>query len=397
MAFVKANGITIHYRLSGAANGPRVVFLNSLGSDLRIWDAVAERLGERFTILTLDKRGHGLSETTPGPYSIPLLADDVVAVLDALGWDRASIVGLSIGGLIAQQIALQAPDRLESLILMDTACRIGTEDGWNERIEAVRTGGLQAIGNAVATGWFSQSFPSARPEEFTAWRRMLESTPPEGYTACCAALRDADLTGLVDRITAPTLAMAGDTDRATTPDIVRATAERIAGARFAVIEEAGHLPCLERPDEIAALIADHVGGGRRLESDVEGTARFDAGMTVRRAVLGDAHVDRATAAITPFDRDFQRFITEGAWGSVWSSPHLTRRERSIVTLALLAALGHDDEVAMHVRATRNTGASERDVAEAMMHVAVYAGVPAANQAIKIAKRTFAELRKDEEG
>jgi 4-carboxymuconolactone decarboxylase len=121
------------------------------------------------------------------------------------------------------------------------------------------------------------------------------------------------------------------------------------------------------------------------------TPRFEAGMAVRRHVLGAAHVERAEKATTPFDAPFQRFITEGAWGTLWAGDRLTLRERSLVTIALLAALGHDDEVALHVRATRNTGASEADVAEALMHVAVYAGVPAANHAIKIAKRTFAEM------
>lgn len=118
---------------------------------------------------------------------------------------------------------------------------------------------------------------------------------------------------------------------------------------------------------------------------------YERGLATRRQVLGDAHVDRATAQITPFDADFQTFITEGAWGSVWSRPHFTKRERSIVTIALLAALGQDDEVAMHVRATRNTGATADDIREALLHVAVYAGVPAANHAIKIAKKTLAEM------
>jgi 4-carboxymuconolactone decarboxylase len=123
----------------------------------------------------------------------------------------------------------------------------------------------------------------------------------------------------------------------------------------------------------------------------ESENRFEAGMAVRRSVLGDAHVDRAEAVKTVFDEDFQRFITEGAWGSVWSRPGLTKRERSLVTIALLAALGHDDEVAMHVRATANTGASADDIKEALLHVAVYAGVPAANRAIKIAKKALAEI------
>ena len=127
------------------------------------------------------------------------------------------------------------------------------------------------------------------------------------------------------------------------------------------------------------------------------TTRFDTGMATRRSVLGDAHVDRAEAGKTPFDEPFQTFITEGAWGSVWSRPGLTTRERSMITIALLAALGHDEEVAMHVRATANTGASMQDVQEALMHVAVYAGVPAANRAFKIAKKTYGEMGASSEG
>ncbi len=126
-------------------------------------------------------------------------------------------------------------------------------------------------------------------------------------------------------------------------------------------------------------------------SDESRSERYKAGMAVRREVLGDAHVDRASAGTTEFDADFQAFITEGAWGSVWSRPNLTRRERSIVTIALLAALGHDEEVAMHVRATRNTGATREDIREALLHVAVYAGVPAANHAFKIVKKVYADM------
>ncbi len=118
--------------------------------------------------------------------------------------------------------------------------------------------------------------------------------------------------------------------------------------------------------------------------------RFELGMATRRSVLGDAHVDRATAAMTAFDQPFQTFITEGAWGTVWSGSQLTKRERSLITIALLAALGHDEEVAMHVRATANTGATPEDVREALFHVAVYAGVPAANRAFKIARTVYAE-------
>jgi 4-carboxymuconolactone decarboxylase len=123
---------------------------------------------------------------------------------------------------------------------------------------------------------------------------------------------------------------------------------------------------------------------------------FKVGMATRRVVLGGAHVDRATAAMTEFDEPFQTFITEGAWGSVWSRPQLTHRERSLVTIALLAALGHDEEVALHTRATANTGATPEDVREALLHVAVYAGVPAANHAFKIVKKAYAEINEASE-
>ncbi|RUM27057.1 4-carboxymuconolactone decarboxylase [Rhizobium vallis] len=128
-----------------------------------------------------------------------------------------------------------------------------------------------------------------------------------------------------------------------------------------------------------------------MNEDAPSSERYIKGMSTRRAVLGDAHVDRATAAVTEFDRPFQELITEAAWGHVWSRPTLTKRERSIVTIALLAALGQDDEVAMHVRATANTGASREDICEALLHVAIYAGVPAANHAIKIAKQAFEQM------
>lgn len=128
----------------------------------------------------------------------------------------------------------------------------------------------------------------------------------------------------------------------------------------------------------------------------ETSQRWRDGMATRRAVLGDAHVDRATAAMTEFDEPFQTLITEGAWGSVWSRPQLTKRERSIVTIALLAALGHHDEVAMHVRATANTGATPDDIREAMLHVAIYAGVPAANHAIKVVKQALAAMEEEKQ-
>ena len=389
MAFVQVNGITTHYRLGGRPGGRRVLFLNSLGSDLRIWDEVSARLALDCEILAYDMRGHGLSEVAPAPYALETLVGDAVGLLDAVGWPRASLVGLSVGGLVAQGLAIAHPERLEALVLMDTAAKIGTAESWAERIAAVETAGVASIADAVVTRWVSPAFATEQPVVLASWRAMLAQTSAAGYASTCAALGAADLTGSIAAIRAPTLVLVGDGDLSTPPDLVEATARRIPGARFERIAGAGHLPCLERPAEVAQAIARHLAAVAEAQGGEAGSA-FETGMAVRRAVLGAAHVDRATAAITDFDAPFQRFITEGAWGSVWSRPHLTRRERSVVTIALLAALGHDEEVAMHVRATQNTGATPQDIAEALMHVAVYAGVPAANRAIRIAKAALSE-------
>ena len=186
---------------------------------------------------------------------------------------------------------------------------------------------------------------------------MLVRTPAHGYAGTCAAIRDADLRPDAGRIAVPTLCVAGDQDGSTPPDVVKGTADLIPGARFELIDGAGHIPCIEKP---AVTVDTHQSSiFRRLDlSEKDESERYKAGMAVRRQVLGDAHVDRASAQMTEFDADFQTFITEGAWGSVWSRPGFTLRERSIVTIALLAALGQDEEVAMHVRATANTGATQ---------------------------------------
>ncbi|MET0257920.1 MAG: 3-oxoadipate enol-lactonase [Methylobacterium sp.] len=388
MAFAEINGIATHYRVSGRAGGCRLMFLNSLGSDLRIWEEVEALLAPTCEILTYDMRGHGLTETTPAPYALDTLVEDAAGLLNAVGWVSAGLVGLSVGGLVAQGVALRHPERVDSLVLMDAAAKIGTTESWNERIAAVEAGSVASIADAVVARWVSPGFPAEKRAVLAGWRAMLAATDRAGYAGICAALRDADLTTAVSGIDAPTLVLVGEDDVSTPPDLVEATARLIPDARFEPIEGAGHLPCLERPVEVARLIARHLKGSPAPVA--EPALPFETGMATRRAVLGDAHVDRATAAVTEFDAAFQRFITEGAWGTVWSRPHFTRRERSIVTIALLAALGHDEEVAMHVRATRNTGADAGDIAEALMHVAVYAGVPAANHAIKIAKAVLGE-------
>ncbi|MCX5496057.1 3-oxoadipate enol-lactonase [Kaistia dalseonensis] len=258
MAFSLLNNLVIHWAERGPSDAPAIVFANSLGTDFRIWDDVAARLGTRWRIVLHDKRGHGLSDAPAGPYSIDDHTDDLLALTDRLGLGRFALVGLSIGGLIAQNLALRAPERLAALVLADTAAKIGTADSWAARIDAVRNGGLAPIADAVMERWFTPNFRDTRPVDLAGWRNLLLRTPPQGYVGSCAAIRDTDLTERICTIAAPTLVVAGDQDLSTPPDLVRATADRIPGARFETIASCGHIPPVEQPAALAALIARHL-------------------------------------------------------------------------------------------------------------------------------------------
>lgn len=384
------NGVMLHYRLEGPNHLPLLVFSNSLGTDMRVWEPLLPLLAGQFRFLRYDKRGHGLSDCPPAPYHIDDHIEDLIGLLDQLELSQVALCGLSVGGIIAQGVAARRPELVKELILCDTAHKIGPAQGWEDRINTIRSNGIDFIADAVMERWFAAEFRSQKPVELTLWRNMLIRTPMEGYIGTCAAIRDADLSDSSARLNQPTLCVVGDQDGATPPDLVQSTAELIPGSRFEVIENAGHLPCVEQPAALAALIIDF------LNQHGPELSRFDQGMQVRRSVLGDTHVDRANANKSAFDEPFQTFITEGAWGSVWSRPGLSKRDRSLLTIALMASLGHEEELAMHIRATRNTGASKAEVQETLLHLAVYAGVPFSNVAFRIAKEVYNELDNQKE-
>lgn len=390
MQTLDINGVRLHYRLDGPGHLPLLVFANSLGTDLRLWEPLLPWLSARYRFLRYDKRGHGLSSCPPAPYTMDDHVGDLLGLLEGLATGPVVLCGLSVGGQIAQGVAARRPDLVERLILCDTAARIGPAQGWDDRIRALEQSGLESIADAVMERWFAADFRRRRPAELALWRHMLVRTPLAGYAGTCAAIRDADLTESSSRLVQPTLCLVGAEDGATPPDLVEQTARLIPGSRFEVIEAAGHLPCVEQPAAMARLMLDF------LDRSAPRPSRFEQGMAVRRSVLGGAHVDRANAGKTPFDEPFQTFITEGAWGSVWSRPGLSRRDRSLLTIALMAALGHEEELAMHIRATRNTGASQAEVQETLLHIAVYAGVPAANIAFRIAKEVYNEPEPSQE-
>lgn len=262
MKFARVNGVVLHYELSGSRVLPLIVFSNSLGTDLRIWDLVVERLAGRYRMLRYDKRGHGLSETPPGPYSLVDHVEDLAALLEHLSLGRAAFVGLSVGGLIAQGLAARHPDLVAALVLSNTAHKIGTDESWNERIATVRQKGIGAISEVVLQRWFTQKFRAPQNADFPGYAAMLNRSPMEGYAATCAAIRDADLTESTRALSVPVLCIVGDQDGATPLDLVRSMANLIKGAQFRVIPDAGHIPCVEQPDAVADLIATFLNGAR---------------------------------------------------------------------------------------------------------------------------------------
>jgi 3-oxoadipate enol-lactonase len=253
MTYTEINSARFHYRLDGPTGSPVVVFSNSLGTNLAMWDAQIPALAQEFRVLRYDSRGHGLSNVTPGPYTIAGLAQDVIGLLDALQIPAAHYCGLSIGGLIGQWLGIHAPKRFKSITLCNTAARIGTTDGWNTRIAAINEGGMAPIANGVAARWFTDEFAKRAPAKVEAARQMLLHSPPEGYVATCGALRDEDLREAIASVGRPTLVITGTHDAATTAADGRFIAGKIPGAQYLELN-AAHLSNIEAADQFTPAL-----------------------------------------------------------------------------------------------------------------------------------------------
>jgi 3-oxoadipate enol-lactonase len=257
MQFTDIGGATLHYEhRAGGPGKPLIVFANSLGTDFRIWREVMDDLAVDFSTLCYDMRGHGLSGLGAPPFAIADHVADLSGLLDFVGARDAIVCGLSVGGLVAQGLYATHPGLVRALILCDTAHKIGTAESWNTRIDAVRRSGIDSIADGVMKLWFTPAFHAEKPALLAGCRAMLARQPVEGYAGICAAVRDADHTELVGRIAAPTLCLVGDQDGSTPPALVRSMADLIAGAEFAVIEGAGHIPCVEQPAQLVARIRE---------------------------------------------------------------------------------------------------------------------------------------------
>ena len=373
MSFIDLGNTVFHVCEDGPPGGPALLLLHSLGTTMEIWAPQLQALARQYRVVRMDLRGHGLSGVTAGDYSMASLAADAMAALDALGIAAAHVAGVSIGGRLCLELAATYPDRVLSIIPCDTGFVSGPPERWVTRMDGVRQGGMAAVQDVVMANWvIDPGLASSR-----ALLRMLLRTDPVGYLGCSAALRDAAMPGPIG---CPTMVVVGEADPSSPVAKSQEIHAAIPGSRLVVIPGASHIPNFEAAGPLTAIMLQHLAAQHRPGAE--------AGMAVRRAVLGDAHVDRSEANLTAIDAPFRDFILEGVWGSVWTRPGLSRHQRSLITLSMLAALGLDEEFRLHIRATANTGVSPAEITEALLHVASYAGLPRANHALKIVKEVL---------
>jgi 3-oxoadipate enol-lactonase len=248
----------LDYELSGPAGAPVVVLSPSLGTDRSMWADQVDPLSERFRVLRYDLRGHGASPAPPGPYSLSALGADLLALLDRLEIDHASLCGVSIGGMISIWVAANAPDRVRRLAVCCTSAHLDPDGSYRERAATVRARGLEEIAEASLARWFTPGFARAHPERLRQFREVLVSLAPEGYAGCCEAIAAMDLRHDLASVRAPTLVMAGRDDPATPPEHGRLIADGIRHARFELIDDAAHLANVEQPERVGALILTHL-------------------------------------------------------------------------------------------------------------------------------------------
>lgn len=260
MNSVEANGITIHYTIEGS--GPWVTLSHSLTTDLSMWDQLAVALAPTFTVLRYDTRGHGKSSAPDGAYSFDQLGGDLLGLLDALQIARTHFVGLSMGGMIAQHLALQAPQRLDKLVIASSTSRIPPEAAaiWDERVAQARAHGTAALAEATLGRWFTPAFRSARPDLMARIAAMIAATPVDGYVGCAEAIRRLDLTARLPNIATPTLVVVGADDPGTPPAASEVIAAAIPGARLEIIPSASHLCCIEQAEIFNRLVIDFLKG-----------------------------------------------------------------------------------------------------------------------------------------
>lgn len=354
--------------------GTPTVLIHGVGSDLRSWSDVVARLKLSGPVVTYDLRGHGRSATTPGPWELDDFVADHLGVLADLGVSHANVVGFSLGGLIAQAIALREPATVDRLVVLSAVAGRTAEEraAVAERLEMVDRAGPRGAAQRSATRWYSESFTAAHPDLVAEHAQRLAANDEASYKAAYRVLATSDLLEKLSKITAPVLAATGEHDIGSPPHMARAIAATVGDGRFEIIPGVRHAILDEAPEAVASLI-----NGFLTEPAIDRAA----GMEVRREVLGDMYVNRAMAHDDALSVEFQQFLTEYCWGEIWTDSRLTRRERSLLVLGMTAAQGRMAEFEAHTRGAVRNGLTEPELASVLRQVAVYCGIPAGVNAV----------------
>ena len=370
---------------------PLLILGPGLGTAVEpLWGKTAQLLAEQYEIVGYDLPGHGRSEPSTEQWTLDGLAD---AVADLAAEAR----GVSLGGAVAQRLALRHGEIFDRIAMVCSSPKFGTADAWLERAEFVAKAGTPAMVERSAKTWFADGFIEHNPTDSTALLHSLQNADRFSYAHASVALSEFDMSDELAQVTTPLLALAGDQDTVSPPEHARAVASAVQNGQAAVLENVGHQGPTEDPQGTASILHAFFSGQNVEQTHQDQTIGevYDAGMVVRREVLSDAHVDRATATADEFTSDFQEMITRYAWGTIWTRPGLDRKMRSAVTLTAMVAGKYWDELAMHVKAARRNGLTVDEIKEILLQTAIYCSVPAANVAFSVAKQALAEYDEQE--
>lgn len=381
MAFLATDAHLIAYQDSGETYLPALFMAHPLGMSRDVWDEVCEQLHGHYRCIRWDLPGHGSSGAAADGLTAELLAHDILALADTLKIDGFNFIGTSIGGVVGQSLCQIAPERLEQVWLTNTGAVIGTKEAWAERAENVRRLGLAEMAEAIVPRWFSPSYVEQNPEVLQGWQVQLSRSDDESYAKLCEALAQVDSRGKLSNYTDSIVLIAGADDLSTPITALEALRAEFVDASLSVFEGVGHVPSVEVPNLLVECIQTNADRATVGETGIS----YEQGLAQRKRILGEAHVEKASKNATTLDSPFQQFITRNAWGELWGNPSLTIQQRSMITTGILAALGRDGELGLHLRTAKRLGINEDQLRQVLMHVSIYAGVPAANHGFALAK------------
>ena len=382
MAFIQTKCHLIAYQDSGESYLPALLMAHPLGMSRDVWDEVCDQLHGHYRCVRWDLPGHGGSSSAVEGISIETMAEDVLQIADALGFETFSFIGTSIGGVIGQALCRIAPKRLEQVWLTNTGAVIGTKAAWDERAKNVRDLGLSKMADGIVPRWFSTKTIEVKSELSKGWMIQLGRNDSESYAKLCEALAKVDNTNKLKDFSSCITLIGGTDDVSTPPETLQVLQSEFTEAELIILEGIGHVPSVESSTKVVEIIKSNP-----MRSEVgQSGIQYNQGLITRKRILGDEHVERSTHNATTLDSPFQQFITRNAWGELWGDNGLTVQQRSMITTGILAALGRDGELELHLRTAKRLGISEEQLRQVLMHVAIYAGVPASNHAFALAKK-----------